>query len=161
MKISKERLARIDLNLLVALRVLLEVKKVTHAADRLYLTQSAMSRILKRLRELFGDPLLVRISREFVLTPKAAELFVPLVQILDRLDGLVFSKEFDPAEAMGVINIAAPPYVMGDIIIKLTDHIDKEAPGLQIIAQNNLIDYIPHTGYIDMLRLGMLDIAKF
>lgn len=161
MNAAGDRLSRIDLNLLVALKVLLEVKNVTHAAERLFLTQSAMSRILKRLRELFDDPLLVRISREFALTPKAEELCVPLAQLLDRLDGFVFSKEFEPAAAEGSINIAAPPYVMGDIIIKLTDSLNREAPGLQIIAQNNLIDFIPHTGYIEMLRMGMLDFAIF
>jgi DNA-binding transcriptional LysR family regulator len=156
-----DRLSRIDLNLLLALKVLLETRNVTHAAEHLYITQSAMSRTLKRLRDLFSDPLLVRVSRNFVLTPKAEALLIPLLQLLNRLDDFIFSESFDPSVAKGEIKIAAPPYVMGDIIIKLTDSINREAPGLDIIAQNILGEYDPVNGHIEMLRIGMLDFAIF
>lgn len=63
-----------DLNLLVALDVLLEEGSVAGAAGRLHLSPSAMSRTLARLREATGDPLLVRAGRGLVATPRALEL---------------------------------------------------------------------------------------
>lgn len=63
-----------DLNLLVALDVLLAEGNVTRAAQRLRLSPSAMSRTLARLRETIGDPLLVRAGRGLVPTPRALEL---------------------------------------------------------------------------------------
>lgn len=74
---------RPDLNLLVALDVLLTEGSVVGAAHRLQLSPSAMSRALARLREATGDPLLVRAGREMVLSPRAIELRArvgPLVQ---------------------------------------------------------------------------------
>lgn len=67
-------MARPDLNLLVALDVLLAEGSVARAAQRLRLSPSAMSRALARLREATGDPLLVRAGRGLVPTPRAAEL---------------------------------------------------------------------------------------
>ena len=63
-----------DLNLLVALDVLLAEESVVRAAARLHLSSSAMSRTLARLRESTGDPLLVRAGRRLVPTPRAIEL---------------------------------------------------------------------------------------
>ena len=67
-------LARIDLNLLVALQHLLEEESVTKAAERLFITQPAMSKTLHRLRETFDDPLFVRSGRGLSPTPRAVEL---------------------------------------------------------------------------------------
>ena len=53
-----QRLSRLDLNLLVSLQALLEERSVTKAAQRLFITQPAMSRVLQRLRVQLGDPLL-------------------------------------------------------------------------------------------------------
>jgi len=63
-----------DLNLLLTLDVLLDEVSVTRAARRLRLSPSAMSRALARLREVTGDPLLVRAGRDLVPTPRALEL---------------------------------------------------------------------------------------
>src|SRR5262245_30011930 len=63
-----------DLNLLVALDVLLEEGSVAAAARRMGLSNSAMSRTLARLRETTGDPILVRAGRGLVVTPRALEL---------------------------------------------------------------------------------------
>jgi DNA-binding transcriptional LysR family regulator len=63
-----------DLNLLIALDVLLSEESVARAATRLHLSPSAMSRTLARLREATGDPLLVRAGRKLVPTPRALEL---------------------------------------------------------------------------------------
>ena len=64
-------LGRLDLNLLVALEALLEERSVSKAAERLYITQSAMSKTLGRLRDLFDDQLFVRRGSGMVPTPRA------------------------------------------------------------------------------------------
>lgn len=72
-----------DLNLLVALDVLLSEGSVARAARRLSLSPSAMSRTLARLREATGDPLLVRAGRGLVATPRAAELRARVGQVVE------------------------------------------------------------------------------
>ena len=67
-------ISRVDLNLLVYLDVLLRECNVTKAANHLGITQPAMSNGLRRLRELFGDPLLVRTSEGMTATERAREL---------------------------------------------------------------------------------------
>ena len=64
-------LNRFDFNLLLALDTLLSERSVTRAADRLCVTQPALSGSLQRLRQHFDDPLLLRVGREMELTPKA------------------------------------------------------------------------------------------
>ena len=72
------RLSGLNLNALVALDALLSERNVTRAARRVGITQPAMSQSLARLRELFGDPLLVRKGRSMVLTPRAEAMLLPL-----------------------------------------------------------------------------------
>ncbi|MBP9955753.1 MAG: LysR family transcriptional regulator, partial [Pseudomonas sp.] len=62
-------LAKINLNLLIALQALLEERNVTRAAQHLHVTQSALSKSLAQLRQLFDDPLLVRVENQLHLTP--------------------------------------------------------------------------------------------
>ena len=91
------RLARIDLNLLVALHILLEEGSVSRAADRLSITQPAMSKTLGRLRETFDDPLFVRSKRGIQPTPRALGLAGELKSLLAQVDGLLDAGEFTPA----------------------------------------------------------------
>src|SRR5690554_496676 len=85
-------LSRIDLNLLVYLDVLLRERNVTKAANHLSITQPAMSNSLRRLRDLFGDPLLVRTSEGMTATERAQEL-QPLVRsILSDIEQAVQEK---------------------------------------------------------------------
>lgn len=67
-------LGRLDLNLLVALEALIEEGNVSRAAERLFITQSAMSKTLGRLRQLFDDPLFIRKGAGMVPTPRAEQL---------------------------------------------------------------------------------------
>jgi DNA-binding transcriptional LysR family regulator len=80
---------RPDLNLLVALDVLLTLGSVSAAAERLRLSPSAMSRTLARLREATGDPLLVRAGRGLVATPRALELRERVGQVVQDADALL------------------------------------------------------------------------
>src|SRR5437773_4474657 len=74
-------LRNVDLNLLPALYVLLEERHVSHAAKRSFLSQPAMSRALDRLRETFGDPLLVRTGRVYERTPRGERVLRELESI--------------------------------------------------------------------------------
>ncbi len=89
------RMARPDLNLLVTLDVLLTEGSVARAAERLRLSQSAMSRALARLRETTGDPLLVRAGRGLVPTPRALELRERVGQLVENAEAML-----RPAESL-------------------------------------------------------------
>ena len=81
----------LDLNLLVALDALLKEASVSRAAMRIGLSQPAASHALQRLRDLIGDPLLVRTGARMELTPRAQALRGPLAQALDQVRGLFIS----------------------------------------------------------------------
>jgi LysR family nod box-dependent transcriptional activator len=90
------RFNRLDLNLLVALDVLLLERNVTRAAKRLHLSQSAMSGSLARLREYFEDELLVQVGRQLELTPRAQTLHEAVRDLLTRIDtSLAAQPKFD------------------------------------------------------------------
>ena len=131
-------LARVDLNLLVALQILLEEKNVTRAADRLYITQPAMSKTLQRLRDLFDDPLFIRAAHGLVPTPRAEELGAPLDKILTKIESDILSGEFNPAEAEGQIFISAPEFFAIGAIPRLLIKLQEEAPRLQLQSRNLL-----------------------
>ena len=82
-------LRRIDLNLLVVLDALLSERHVSRAAQRLAMSQPAVSHALGRLRELFGDPLLVRVKSRMQLTSLALELAPKLQASLDQVRGVI------------------------------------------------------------------------
>src|SRR5262245_6194957 len=91
---------KLDLNLLVAFDTLLEEKSVTRAADRLNLSQSAMSSALSRLRDYFGDELLVPVGRRMEPTALALSLEPSVRDILQRIRTTVQTRPtFDPATA--------------------------------------------------------------
>lgn len=105
------RRARLDLNLLQVLEAIHDEGGVTRAAERLNLSQSAISHSLARLRLLFGDPLFARDGRRLAATPLMRSLIGPLRQGLQSLDLLVANAgRFDPetAEAQYTISLRDP-----------------------------------------------------
>src|SRR5260370_26197712 len=92
-------LRNVDLNLLLALHALLEERHVTRAAKRCFLSQPAMSRALDRLRETFGDPLLVRTGRVYERTPRGERVLRELESIMARLAAMVQGEEFHSARS--------------------------------------------------------------
>jgi len=80
---------QLDLNLLVALDALLTECNITEAGRRVFLTQSAMSGALARLREHFADELLIQVGRKMVTTPLADSLAGPVREILLKIDAAV------------------------------------------------------------------------
>lgn len=99
--------ASIDLNLLAVLGALLEHRNVTRAGERLRLSQPTMSGALARLRQHFGDELLVRSGREYRLTPVASGLLPAVREALGQVERtLSVSAEFDPATSLRQFSIA-------------------------------------------------------
>jgi DNA-binding transcriptional LysR family regulator len=100
-----------DLNLLVALRALLEEANVTKAGERLDMSQSAMSSALSRLRSQFDDELLVRVGREYELTPLGHLLLPQLQRTLPLVDkALRVDETFDPYARPRTFRIQASDY---------------------------------------------------
>ncbi|QJW83756.1 LysR family transcriptional regulator [Ramlibacter terrae] len=85
------RYQRIDLNLLIALDALLAERSVTRAAERMHMTQSAMSGVLARLREYFDDQLLVPVGRAMHLTPRAESMIQPVRDIILKVDSTTWA----------------------------------------------------------------------
>lgn len=125
------RYQRIDLNLLAALDALLAERNVTRAAERLHMTQSAMSGVLARLRDYFGDALLVPVGRTLQLTPRAEALIAPVRQIILQVDAtLGVQPEFEPATARRHFTVIASDYVVQVLMAEALRRIAQLAPGL-------------------------------
>lgn len=128
-------LSRADLALLVSLDALLSERGVTAAARRVGITQPAMSAQLSRLRDLFGDPLLVGNAHGMVPTALAQDIEAPLRAHLAGLTGLVRDRRsFDPATAKRDFRIIATDHLHSDVILPLVSALSVEAPGLRIAA---------------------------
>ena len=150
----QDPLSRIDLNLLVAFQVLMQEKNVTRAAERLFVTQPAMSKTLNRLRNLLDDELFVRSSHGLTPTPKSLDLEKPVNEILARLtDLMVENQEFNPAETAATISIATLGASASVGMPKFLNRLRQSAPKLMLISQN--ID----NKYEERLRNGNLDFA--
>ncbi len=145
---------RVDLNLLIYLDVLLRERNVTRAADAIGLSQPAMSNGLKRLRELFNDPLLVRTSQGMTPTEKARELQPLVREALQSVDrALQSGDEFDPAEAHRVFRIMVSDYTEATLIPALLARLHREAPHivLDILAPSDMTFEDVEQGKVDMI----------
>lgn len=124
---------KLDLNLLVTLEALLVEQNVTRAAERLHLSQPAVSAQLSRLRDLFDDPLLIPVQRGMTPTAKALELLDPLRLALDQVRATLGEhRHFDPAKASLTIAIACTDYLQEVLVQPLVVALRKRAPGLRI-----------------------------
>lgn len=127
-----EDIYRKDLNLLVALKVLIEEGSVSKAATRLSLSQSAMSRVLGRLRELLGDPLFTRQGQQLIPTEKALEVGQLLGEPLESVRQLLSSKEFSAQSCNQLFTIATTDYAMQTILPFALPRIYQEAPNVSL-----------------------------
>lgn len=126
-------LHRKDLNQLVALAALLTTGGVTRAADTLDVTQPTMSKALTKLREAFGDPLLVRDGNTMHLTPFASELALKLQGVMGEIDALYNPAiPFSPDTVTGWLKIAANDYVQSVLGLPFVRHMRQLAPNLHI-----------------------------
>lgn len=126
------RLAGIDLNLLTSLDAVLETQNLTLAAKRLGLTQPAVSHSLKRLRELLGDPILVRTKRGMTPTPRALELRPAVRDALAAAAAVLqAAPAFDPRASQRAFAIALPDQAAFQMLPLLANELT-DAPGLRI-----------------------------
>jgi len=127
------RYHKLDLNLLTALRALLTEKNVTRAGESVHITQPAMSGILARLREYFGDPLIVPVGRKMELTPLAESLLEPLNDVLLRIDATITTRpEFNPLTTNRRFSIVASDYSINVLLLEVLRRVHRKAPGLSV-----------------------------
>ena len=145
--------SKVDLNLLISLQVLLEERSVSRAAERLFITQPAMSKTLTRLRVLFNDALFTRSSRGMQPTPRALELAARLSEILGDISHLLSEPGFDPRAAQGEITLALSEHVGLTLLPRLLAQLSVSAPRLKI----RVITRIENP--LEALASGNLDFA--
>lgn len=158
MNLGRVNLASVNLNLLVALKALLDEGNVTRAANRLNITQSGMSKNLRHLRELFDDPLLVRSGNNFALTERAVELSRNLERILGEVTELLDRSSFEPSECTRTFTFATTDYVAEYIFPKVLESYRKVAPNISIrleISDRSTIGKLSNGSY-DLIT-SMLD----
>ena len=130
-------LANIDLNLLVVFDTLIAEGHATRAAERIGLTQPAVSHALNRLRALFGDPLFVRSPRGMVPTSLAQDIAPSVRSILEQVEGVLRGgRAFDPAASTRQFVLGLSDYAAFVLLPHLTACFDQEAPGVSLVVRN-------------------------
>lgn len=126
-------MTRPDLNLLVTLDVLLAEGSVARAARRLRLSPSAMSRALARLREVTGDPLLVRAGRGLVPTPRAVELRREAGRVVEEAQALLRPADrLDLKSVVRTFTLRNREGFVETFGVALLARIAREAPGVRL-----------------------------
>jgi len=155
-----EDVYRRDLNLLVALKVLIEEGSVSRSAIRLNLSQSAMSRVLGRLRDLLQDPLFIRQGQTLQPTERAIEISQALNQPLESLRLLLSPSDFDPQHCKQHFVIATTDYAMQTILPYALPKIFEQAPNISIefppLQQEKMVNQLSKAG-ADMAICRLID----
>ncbi|WP_137132709.1 LysR substrate-binding domain-containing protein [Rhizobium sp. FY34] len=139
------RFKNLDLNLLAALDTLIRVRNVSRAAEEMFITQSAMSNALGRLRDYFDDPLLIQVGRAMELSPLAVSLEEPLRDIIVRIEAAVVSTpSFAPEESTRRIKLIVSDYSLHTVMPVFLQILAQKAPGMQV-------DFKPQQNYPHLL----------
>ena len=148
-------LRSVDLNLLVALDALLSERHVTRAADRVGLSQPAMSNALGRLRRIFADQLLVRTASGMQPTPRAQALQESICPVLRQIER-VFEADtsFDPARATRTFGVRLSDLLSFLLLPALLDRIKRQAPGIAL----DVLHLAP-AATVDSLERDEIDVA--
>ena len=147
-------LSALDLNLFLVLHAVLEERSATRAAARLHVTQSAVSNALARLREMLGDPLVVRQGRGLVPTPRAEELAPLLRDATDRLALAIDRRGFVPEETTRTFTIALADSYQACELPRIARAFTKRLPRATLRVVST--DYLAAT---DGLAGGDIDLA--
>lgn len=127
------RFERLDLNLLVAFDAIITEGSVTGAAEKLHLSQSAMSSTLGRLRDFFGDDLVIRVGREQRITPLAEELVGPVRAVLKDIQSNIIRRQpFNPKTSTQSFSIASSDYMTQVVLSDLAQELAKIAPNVRL-----------------------------
>lgn len=147
------RLDNFDLNLLVAFDALLRERSVTRAAEKLNITQSAMSASLKRLRESFQDELLVQHGKKMLPTQHALALAPEVSETLVHLKGLIATgTRFEPGNSKRRFRLNASDYITTVVLVPLIEALQEEAPGIRLELS------LPSTQSSNLLESGEVDL---
>ena len=147
------RFHHLDLNLLVALDVLLDEQNITRAAERLHMTQSATSGVLGRLRKYFGDDLLVQVGRTMQPTAYALELAIPVREVLLTISSSITAKPvFDPSTSKRHFRLVMSDYLISVLFSRVIQRIHQEAPGITFEM------YAPGEQSVEMASRGEIDL---
>jgi DNA-binding transcriptional LysR family regulator len=145
-------LRQADLNLLIVFTVLAEERNVTRAASRLLLSQPAVSRALQRLRDMFGDDLLIRTATGYEPTRKGLRLLHELESTLPRLDRLLSDADFDPAIEDTSFRIAATDHATHVLCPHLCRTVLPSAKKVEF-------SFVPlHDGQFEAMERGRIDL---
>ena len=149
----------LDLNLIRYLVALVQEKSVSKAAQKMMVTQPAVSAALKRLRAAFEDPILVRSGQSMQATPRAIELAYTFEQMLiDITEMALEQKKFEPALSRKVFTLIASDFVQFAIMSSLADSIRRSGPDIALIvkpANPEKIFHLMESGQVD-LGIGYL-----
>ena len=151
-----------DLNLLRVFDTLIELRSVTRAAERLGLTQSAVSHALGRLRLTLNDPLFLRSAGGLQPTKRAEEIAPGIREGLRQLRGALAAPVFDPAQAVRRFTIAAGAYFCNLLIPMLVERLRREAPGVtvHIVPITETLVSSLDRGTIDLALAGYVSLPK-
>ncbi|EEB78115.1 transcriptional regulator, LysR family protein [marine gamma proteobacterium HTCC2148] len=139
----------------MALQILLEERNVTRAAERLSVSQPALSKTLHKLRDSFEDELFTRTAHGLVPTPRAEELGAQLPALLESVERVLGESDFDPLTYLGSFKLLLPPILCEALLPGLVAELDKTAPGVQVITAEITPDYQ------ELLKKGEIDFAAF
>ena len=128
-------LKTLDFNLLRTFDALMDERSVTRAAARLGLGQPAVSGLLVRLRNTFGDPLFTRAKTGVVPTGRALQLAAPVKAVLANIGALLQPEPFDPATASLTVTLAATDYALKAVVPPFMTALHTRAPSLRLAVR--------------------------
>lgn len=148
------QLRHLDLNLLKAFDALMDERNVTKAAERLAVSQPAVSATLNRLRDALGDPLFVRTQRGIAPTARALALSAPVKRVLADIEALLLPATLDPATAAFTVTVSATDYALRAVVVPFVAALRPLAPHVRIsVVQSS------GSALLDQMERGELDLA--
>ena len=137
---------KLDLNLLVVFDAIFNEGSTTKAAERINLSQSAVSNALNRLRYSLKDDLFFRSEDKMKPTPKALELVEPIKKALDLIENSISSETFDPKNSQRTFIFSFPDVAAGSVLPRLVKKLENEAPNIKLIT------LAPEPGHFEKLK---------
>ena len=154
-EIELSNIRKLDGGLLLVFRELLRCRNATQAAKRLNLSQSAVSHSLRRLRQLFDDPLFIRLPHGFEPTRRALALSPRIEALVDlAAETLIGEGGFNPERSERRFVISAPEFLTAMIGAAMAQMVQNEAPNTSLVFV-----HLVHETALDLLRRGESDIA--
>ena len=148
------RFKKLDLNLLVAFDNLVTLKSVTLAADKMFMSQSAMSNALNRLRQYFDDPLLVQVGKRMEVTPRAEAMHPAIREILVRIEATIDTHPlFDPTQSSRSFNVLVSDFSLRVLVPRVLEEMERQGARirLNLLAQSTTPDLMLERGDADLL----------